>query len=214
VGREPVLHGALEEGLALELEVLLLHLNVEGAKHLGELLLLVIHGRRENLADRVEDEHVEGALVGLAGALPLLLGRDEVVLAPQALSHLRLRDAELLRVHARENREGEGPAMETGRERDGTLLRVNLEITHGLVLVGGDDNVHVLHVLHELSVHGLRIKLELEETTVELVNGENRLDTLSQRLAEHSLGLNRHTVDTVNHHQSSVSDTERSGNLS
>mmetsp|Transcript_33628 Transcript_33628/g.70531 ORF Transcript_33628/g.70531 Transcript_33628/m.70531 type:complete len:233 (+) Transcript_33628:1792-2490(+) len=113
VGGEPVLHGALEEGLALELEVVLLHLDVEGAEHLLQLLVLVVHGGGEDLADRVEDEHVERALVGLAGALPLLLGRDEIVLAPEALRHLGLRNAELLRVHARENGEGEGPTVET-----------------------------------------------------------------------------------------------------
>mmetsp|Transcript_34805 Transcript_34805/g.25142 ORF Transcript_34805/g.25142 Transcript_34805/m.25142 type:complete len:810 (-) Transcript_34805:10-2439(-) len=213
VRRQPVLHGALEKLLALELEVLLLHLDVERGKHLVELVHLLIHASLNDLADRVEHEHVERAEVRVARLGPLLLSRVEVVLAPKTLTHLLLSDAELLGVHAGELGEGEGPAVETGREADGTLLGVHLEISHGLVTVGGDDHVDVLDVLDEVAVERLPVELQLKEATIELVDGHNRPDALSESLAKHSLGLDRHALDTVDHHKSSVRDAESRSHL-
>mmetsp|Transcript_18805 Transcript_18805/g.38200 ORF Transcript_18805/g.38200 Transcript_18805/m.38200 type:complete len:850 (-) Transcript_18805:55-2604(-) len=213
VGRQPVLHGALEEGLALELEILLLHLDVQRGKHLLELVHLLVHASSHDLADRVQHEHVEGTEVSVASLGPLLLSRVEVVLTPKPLAHLVLRNTELLGVHAGELRQGEGPAVKTRRETDSSLLRVNLEISHGLVTVGGDDNVHVLHVLHEVGVERLPVELELKEATVKLVDRHDRLDTLSKSLAKHSLGLDGHTLDTVDNHQGSVGDTKSSSHL-
>ena len=64
------------------------------------------------------------------------------------------------------------------------------------------------HLVHLLGLH-----LELEVRTVKLVDGEHGLDTLTQRLAKHSLGLHRHTVDGVHNHERAVGDTERRSHL-
>mmetsp|Transcript_11691 Transcript_11691/g.18344 ORF Transcript_11691/g.18344 Transcript_11691/m.18344 type:complete len:626 (-) Transcript_11691:686-2563(-) len=90
VGREPRLHGTLEERLALELKVLLLHSDVESSEHLLELVSLVVHGGLDDLADRVEHEHIECTVSSVTGLGPLLLSGVEIVLTPEPLAHLVL----------------------------------------------------------------------------------------------------------------------------
>ncbi len=60
----------------------------------------------------------------------------------------------------------------------------------------------------------LQTHLKLKETTIELVDGDNRLDPLSESLAKHSLSLNGNTLDTVDNNEGTVSDTKSGSNLS
>jgi len=215
VRRQPLLHGALQQLLLAQLKVLLLELDVEGSEHLVELVHLVVHAALHDLANGVQDEHVEGAVLGVSIRLPLLLRGHEVVLTPEALSHLLEGHTKLLGVHAPKLGQGEGPPVETGRETDSALLGINLQVfAHGSVVVGRDGHVDVFNMLGEVGVHGLPVELKLEETAVKLVDGEHGLDTLTQRLAKHSLGLHRHTVDGVHNHERAVGDTERRSHLS
>ena len=55
--------------------------------------------------------------------------------------------------------------------------------------------------------------LQFEKGPIDLVDDDDGLDTLTQGLAEHGLGLNAHTFDTVDDDKSAVSDAECSGNL-
>ena len=66
-----------------------------------------------------------------------------------------------------------------------------------------------------VGVVGIRSRphLELEKSTVDLVDNDYGLDTLSKRLTEHSLGLHADTLDTVDDNEGTVGDTESSGNL-
>lgn len=59
----------------------------------------------------------------------------------------------------------------------------------------------------------LRLELELQKGTIELVNHEHRLHTLTEGLTEHSLSLHAHRLHAVNNHESTVGDTEGGGNL-
>mmetsp|Transcript_29835 Transcript_29835/g.48085 ORF Transcript_29835/g.48085 Transcript_29835/m.48085 type:complete len:250 (+) Transcript_29835:672-1421(+) len=214
VGREPRLHDAFHEGLGTELEVVLLHGDVERGEHLLELVHLVVHAALNDLTNGVKDEHVESAVRGLRLTGPLLLGSNEIVLTPQTLSHLVDRDAELLGVNASKLGDGEGPAVKTSRKGNSALFRVNLKIfAHGRIVVGRNGHVHVLNVLREVRVHRLRIELELEETTVKLVDGKHGLNTLGKRLAKHSLGLHRHTIDRVHNHERTVCNTQGGSDL-
>ena len=56
-------------------------------------------------------------------------------------------------------------------------------------------------------------KTKLEKSTIDLVDDNNRLDTLTKSLTEHSLGLHTHTFDGIDDNESTISDTESSGNL-
>jgi len=217
--REPALHATLHEGLLAELLVLLGEGNSDSLEELVDLLDFVVHGGHDDGADGLNDELDESALKGLArGRLvledPLLgLGIEEVI-SPETLGHLLVVNTELLGVHASELGEGEGPGVETGGESDGSLLSRDGHVSHSLITVGLDDDVHVLDFLLETLEHGLSLKLELKESTVELVDGDDGLDTLSKSLTKHSLGLHRHTLDAINHDESSVGDTKSRGNLS
>lgn len=103
--------------------------------------------------------------------------------------------------------------METGTEGNGTLLGVDLDITKSLVEVGGDDDVDGLDGTREGLVQVLLGDLELEQSTVDLVDDQDGLDTLSQGLTKDSLGLDTDTGDTVDDDQGTVSDTQSSSDL-
>ena len=145
---------------------------------------LLCHDSVEDLEDGVQDELVEGTLERLALVLTLggpLLGLGvEVVVTPQTLHHLLAVNTELLGVLDSELADSEGPAVETGTESDGTLLGVDLDVTESLVEVGGDDDVDGLDGTGEGLVEILLGDLELKKSTVDLVDDQNGLDTLTR----------------------------------
>ena len=103
--------------------------------------------------------------------------------------------------------------METGTESNGTLVRVNLHITENLVKVRGDNDVDGLDDTGEVLVQILLADLELEKRTIDLVDDDDGLDTLTETLAEDSLGLDARTFDGVNDDKGTVSDTESGSDL-
>jgi len=210
-------HDSLEELLALLLLVIRSELQLKLLEKGGNLLLLEVHDSGEDLEDGIQDELVEGTLklLALIGTVlgPLLgVGVEEVV-TPETLHHLALVDTKLLGVTDSELTDSEGPAVQTGTEGDSTLVGVDLDITESLVEVGGDDDVDGLDGTREGLVQILLGDLELEKSTVDLVDDDNRLDTLTKSLTQDSLGLDAHTFDSVDDDESTISDTESSSDL-
>ncbi|KAI6748621.1 hypothetical protein HG530_015394 [Fusarium avenaceum] len=183
----------------------------------GNLVLLEVHDGSEDLEDGVEDELVEGTLelLALVGTVlgPLLGLGVEVVVAPETLHHLVLVNTELLGVSDSELADGESPAVQTGTEGNGTLVGVDLDVTNGLVKVGRDDNVNGLNGSGEGLVQILLGDLKLEKSTVDLVDDDDGLDALTKGLSQDSLGLDTDTLDGVDDNESTISDTESSGNF-
>jgi hypothetical protein len=103
--------------------------------------------------------------------------------------------------------------VETGTESNGTLLGVDLDITEGLVVVGGNDDVDGLDDTGEVLVQVLLGELELEKGTVDLVDDDDGLDALTKSLTQDSLGLDAHTLDGVDDNESTVGDTESGSDL-
>lgn len=132
---------------------------------------------------------------------------------PETLHHLVLVNTELLGVTDSELADGEGPAVQTGTESNGTLLGVDLDVTKGLVKVHGDDDVDGLNGTGEGLVQILLGDLELEKSTVDLVDDDDGLDTLTESLTQDSLGLDADTLDGVDDNQGTVSDTEGSSDF-
>lgn len=94
------------------------------------------------------------------------------------------------------------------------LLRVHRTVTHGtIVLECGDSHVGVLNGILVVLKCLLTILLKLEEAAVKLVNSQDRPDALSESLAQHSLGLDRHALNAINDHESAIRDTEGSSDL-
>jgi hypothetical protein len=216
-GRKELAHDELEEGLALELLLVSGEGNLELLKKSEDLVALVVVDSGEDLEDGVQDELVEGALKGLALVLglggPLLgLGVEEVV-TPETLKHLLAVNTELLGVLDGELADSEAPAVETGTESDGTAVGVDLDITKSLVEVGGDDDVDGLNGTGEGLVEILLGDLELEKSTIDLVDTQNGLDALGQSLTQDSLGLDTDTGDTVDNDKGTISDTESGSDL-
>lgn len=132
---------------------------------------------------------------------------------PETLHHLVLVDTKLLGVTDSELTNGEGPAVETGTESDSALVGVNLDIAESLVEVSGDDDVDGLDGTREGLVEILLGDLKLEKSTVDLVDDNNGLNTLTESLTQNSLGLNANTLDSVDDDESTVSDTEGSSDF-
>lgn len=132
---------------------------------------------------------------------------------PETLHHLVLVNTELLGVPSGELADSEGPAVKTGTEGNGTLVGVDLDITEDLVKVGGNDDVDGLDDTGEVLVQVLLGDLELKKSTVDLVDDDNRLDTLTKSLAQDGLGLDADTLNGVDDDESTVSDTEGSSDL-
>lgn len=219
---EPQLHNSLEEGLAEEVLLLTLELNTKSGEHLVKagLGLGVVggHSGLEQTVDRLEDKLAEtsaaGGVLGVLGLGPCLLVGIEEVITPETLHHLLLRNAELLSVELGETLDGEGPAVETGTEGNGTLLGGNLSVETGLsVLVGGNDDIDVLDVGTEGLVHGLGLLLELKKATIDLVHVKDGLDALGQRLTKDSLGLDADTLDGVDDDESTIGNSKGSSDL-
>ena len=103
--------------------------------------------------------------------------------------------------------------METGTEGDGTLLGVDLDITEGLVEVGGNDDVDGLDDTREVLVQILLGELELEKSAIDLVDDDNGLDTLTKSLTQDSLGLDTDTLNGVDDDESTIGDTESGSDL-
>lgn len=103
--------------------------------------------------------------------------------------------------------------METGTEGDGTLVWVNLDITEGLVEVCGDNDVDGFDNTGEVLEQVLLGKLEFEKSTIDLVDDDNRLDTLTKSLSEDSLGLHAHTFNGVDDNEGTIGDTESSSDF-
>lgn len=200
-GGQESAHDSLEQLLALLVTVLSGQLEVELLEQGLGLVLLEVHDGREDLEDGVQDELVEGTLelLALVGSVlgPLLGLGVEVVVSPETLHHLVTVDTELLSVTGGELTDGESPTVQTGTEGDGSLVGVDLDVTKRLVEVGGDDDVHGLDGSGEGLVQVLLLDLELEESAVNLVDDNNGLDTLTEGLSEHSLGLDTHTLNGV-----------------
>lgn len=132
---------------------------------------------------------------------------------PETLHHLALVDTKLLGISDSELADSEGPAVQTGTESNGTLVRVDLDVTEGLVEVGGNDDVDGLNGSGEGLVQILLGDLKLEKSTIDLVDNDDRLDTLTKSLTEDSLGLDAHTFDGVDDDEGTISDTESSSDF-
>lgn len=103
--------------------------------------------------------------------------------------------------------------METGSEGNGTLVWVNLDITESLVEVCGDNDVNGLDDTGKVLEQVLLGELEFEKSTIDLVDDDDGLDTLTKSLSEHSLGLHAHTFNGVDDNEGTVGDTESSSDF-
>mmetsp|Transcript_38448 Transcript_38448/g.84313 ORF Transcript_38448/g.84313 Transcript_38448/m.84313 type:complete len:324 (-) Transcript_38448:218-1189(-) len=215
----PDLHGALHQRLSSEGLVVTLEGDAQSAHHLSVLVLVVIHDGPHELVDGRHDELAECPRQRLIASFrlldvgPCLLLGVEKGVTPEALHHLLLIDAHLCGVDLGEALDVEAPAMQPAPEGNGALLWRNLHVTHQGIIVGGDDDVHILDSLTEARVHVLRLHLQLENATVNLVDKEARPHSLCQRLTQHSLRLHGAALDAVHDNHRSISDTERSSHL-
>jgi hypothetical protein len=208
-GGQELLHDTLEQRLALEVSLVTDKLEVELLEKGGDLVLLEVHDGVEQSEDGVEDKLVEGSLSTTVGGLGPLLGLGvEVVVSPKLGHELSLVDTELLGVSAGELSEGEGPTVKTGTESDRSLLGVDLDISEDGVVVGRDNDVNGLDGSAERLVQVLLGNLEFEKSSVDLVDDNNRLDSLTKRLSENGLGLDTNTLDTVDDDKGTIGDSE------
>jgi hypothetical protein len=211
-------HDNLKEGLTLKLLLLTLKVNLELLKKNVDLVLLKVHDSSEDSENRVQNEGVESTVKGLAIGILVLVGpllglRVKVRVTPETLRELGAVNTELLGVSGGELTDSESPTVETRGESNGTLLGVDLNITKGLVDVGGDDDVDGLNSSGEGLVKILLSDLQLEESTINLVDNNNGLDTLTKSLTKDSLSLDTDTLNGIDDNKGTIGNTKSSSNL-
>lgn len=208
-GGQELSHNSLQQGLTLLILFILQELDLELFQKLGDFVLLEVHDGGKDSEDGVQDERVEGSLQGLAVSVsglggPLLGLGVEVVVSPKLGHQLGLVNTELFGVSTSELSQGEGPTVQTGGEGDGTLVGVDLNVTQGGVSVGGDDDVHGFDSSAEGLVQVFLGDLQLQKSSVDLVDTDDGLDSFGQGLSQDGLGLDTDTFDTVDDDQGTV----------
>ena len=127
---------------------------------------------------------------------------------PKTLHHLVSVNTKLLGISLSELADCESPTVKSGTEGDGAFIWVDLDISKRLVEVGGDDDVDGLDGSREGLVKILLGDLQFEESTIDLVDDDNRLDTFTKSLSQNGLGLHADTFDGVNDNQSAIRNSQ------
>ena len=211
-------HDDLEEGLALEIELLGRKLDLKLLQDNRDSFLLEVHHGIEDTENGVEDECVERTLQRLSVGTntvggPLFGGRVEVVVTPELGHHLGLVDTKFLSVTGSELTESEAPTMETGSKGNCSLVRVDLDVTKSGIVICGDDDIDGFDCALEGLVEGLLVDLEFEEGTIDLVDDNDRLDALGESLTKDSFCLDANTFHAIDDDKGTISDTEGGGNF-
>jgi len=209
----PLLEHILHEMLSGQFQLVSLEVDLKGADHLCNLLHLTIHGGSAESDNWLHHELNESSLefftiIRLVVVLPFLGSLIKVVVTPKLLHHLILSDTEFLGVNFSELGDGEGPSEEGRSEGASSSNWVNLQlIGHSLDLESGDDDVNILNNSEEFLIHGFSVNLELEDTSIDLIDHENWSDLLSKSLSENGLGLHSSTLDVIDDNKGSISDS-------
>ena len=216
-GGQVLTHDGFEEGLVFEITLARLELDADFLKYTGDGFL-VFHYGIVHLEDRVENEHVESTLEGLAICVlpdigPLAGGRIEVVITPEPTHQPILVRTKLPGILGGELSKCEAPSLDTSSESDGSLVRVNLDITQGTILIGGDHDVHLLYGALKGLVEGFLAELEFKKTAIDFVDDDNRLDALGKGLTEHGFGLYANTLYEIDDDEGAVGNTESSSDF-
>jgi hypothetical protein len=218
-GVDPLLEDVLHEMLSLKLSLLGLEGDFEVDEHLVDLLHFSVHGGSAESDDWLHHETNESSLegstiIGVSVVLPFLGFGIEEVVSPKFLHHLLSSDTEFLGVNLSEFGKGEGPSEKSRSHSGSTVHWVNLlGFSHIFALVGGDDDVNVLDNSLELIVHGLSINLELEDTSINLVDHEYWLNLFSECLSQHGLSLDGDTLNVIDDNEGTIGDSECSGDF-
>jgi len=103
--------------------------------------------------------------------------------------------------------------MKTGAESDCTIVRLDLDITQGLVEISGYYDVDRFDSSREGLVQVFLRYLQFQERTVDLVHNDHRLDTFTESLTKDGLGLDANAFHTIDNNKGTVSHTKSSGDL-
>ena len=213
--RKPLLHDTLQKLLSNKLLLFSLQLNIDGLKHLLDFSVFLVHDSFKQSGDGGSDELAESTLEGssLVGRSPHLSASVEVPITPKLLHHFVFGDAELVSIVTGEALKGESPLVKTRTERNSSLGGVDLDISEGRIVVCGDNDVHGFDGTAERLIKFFSGKLQLKESAIDLVDHENRLDTLTDGLTEDGFGLHADTVDGIDNHQSTIGHTKSGRNF-
>mmetsp|Transcript_14533 Transcript_14533/g.34311 ORF Transcript_14533/g.34311 Transcript_14533/m.34311 type:complete len:204 (-) Transcript_14533:417-1028(-) len=103
--------------------------------------------------------------------------------------------------------------MQAASETDGVGFGTHLQVPKGMIIVGGNGDVHVFDGIAEAGVHVLRLHLQLQDAAVNLVDEQDGTHTLGESLSQHSLSLHCAAFNAINHNKRAISDTQRCGDF-
>ena len=86
-------------------------------------------------------------------------------------------------------------------------------VTHIISFISGDDDIGIFNDTLELLIHVLTLDLELEDTSVNLVNEEDGLDFLTKSLTKYGLSLDTDTFDIIDDDESAIGNSQGGSDL-
>lgn len=132
---------------------------------------------------------------------------------PKTGHHFVFVHTKLLGIPRGELADSESPAVKSRAKGNGTFVGIYLDITERLVEIGSDDDVDGLNDTREVLVQIFFLQLQLQKSTIDLVDDDDRLDTLSKSLSENGLGLDADTFNGIDDDEGTVGDTKSSSDF-
>jgi len=203
---------------ANQLSFIISQLKTDGSKDLVHLLSISFHAGSGQLVNRVHYESTEGSLQWLAFSIvgflsPLLSGCVEEMVTPEFLHHEFHVLLELGSIHVGESSQSETPLFFSGSEGNVTKVGKQLESTHLFVFIGRDNDIDHIDHSYEVLVHAFRIGLQFQDLSIDLVDHEDGPDSFGHSLSEYSFSLDTDTFYTIDHDQSTISNSEGSSHF-
>mmetsp|Transcript_45157 Transcript_45157/g.74867 ORF Transcript_45157/g.74867 Transcript_45157/m.74867 type:complete len:370 (+) Transcript_45157:1785-2894(+) len=193
------------------LHILLGELEIQGLDDRLVHILLFAHDRVKHDLDRAQHKLFEAAhhLAGRVLLDPLLFRRGVVVFAPQLRHHLGHGQAELGRVHLCKVAQSEAPRVQSRAKANLALLRQHLHAAQLLIPVRLTNHVHALNRVSKVLVALVQSGRQLQKNAIQFVEEQDWADALRNGLSQHSLSLDAHAFDTIDHHQRTIRHTQR-----
>lgn len=155
------------------------------SEHFPDSFFIVIHNVSAESDDWFHNELDKHSLelrsiISIIFSLEFLGFLVIVVVTPKFLHHLVKVNLEFLTIDSGKLGQGEGPSEKSRSKGNSSLDWVNLlGVSHIFALIGSNNDIGIFNDSLEVLIHCFSINLKFQDTSIDLVNEEDRLDLFS-----------------------------------